>query len=78
MHFVGFLPRYPELHATAVQKYDGAKKMAKAFGPFAQDRATKERSQFVSKVKEVWFKNVSPFALVNNVLQKDLNKKMAR
>jgi hypothetical protein len=48
--------------------------MAKAFGPYTQDRATKERSQFVSKVKEVWVKNDSPFALVNNVLFIDLNK----
>jgi hypothetical protein len=48
--------------------------MAKAFGPYTQDRATKERSQFVSKVKEVWVKNDPPFALVNNVLFIDLNK----
>jgi hypothetical protein len=49
--------------------------MAKALGPYAQDRATRERSQFVSKCKEVWVKNDSPFALVNNVLSIDLNKK---
>jgi len=60
------------------KKYGSVRKMAKAFGPYTQDRATKERSQFVSKCKEVWFKNDSPFALVNNVLAFDLNKKMAR
>ena len=48
--------------------------MAKAFGPYTQDRATKERSQFVSKVKEVWLKNDSPFALANNVIFTDVNK----
>ena len=48
--------------------------MAKAFGAYTQDRVTKERSQFVSKVKEVWLKNDSPFALVNNVIFTDVNK----
>ncbi len=49
--------------------------MAKAFGPYTQDRATKERSQFVSKVKEVWLKNDSPFALVNNIIFTDVKTK---
>ncbi len=69
------MPRYPELQATAARNYGNARKMAKAFGPYVHDRATKERSQFVSKCKEVWFKNDSPFALVTNVLLMDLNKK---
>ena len=56
------------------QKYGSVKKMARAFGPYTQDRATKERSQFVSKVKEVWLKNDSPFALANNVIFTDVNK----
>jgi hypothetical protein len=56
------------------KKYGSVRKMAKAFGPYTQDRATKERSQFVSKVKEVWLKNDSPFALANNVIFTDVNK----
>ena len=56
------------------KKYGGVRKMARTFAQYTQDRATKERSQFVSKVKEVWLKNDSPFALANNVIFTDVNK----
>jgi hypothetical protein len=69
------LCRYPQLRAIAVRDYGTVRKMAKRFGPYAQYRATQERSSIVSKVKEVFFQNDSPFALVKNVLLTDLNKK---
>ena len=73
MHF--FSTRYPELQAIAVNIYDTPRKMAKLYGPFTRDRATKERSVFVANCRGVYFKNDSPFALVHNVLLTDLNKK---
>lgn len=69
------LCRYPQLQDIARRDYGTVRKMAKRFGPYAQYRATQERSTIVSKVKEVFFQNDSPFALVKNVLLTDLNKK---
>ena len=69
------LCRYPQLQDIARRDYGTVRKMAKRFGPYAQYRATQERSSIVSKVKEVFFQNDSPFALVKNVLLTDLNKK---
>ena len=73
MHF--FYTRYPELQTIAVNIYDTPRKMARLYGPFTRDRATKERSVFVASCRGVYFKNDSPFALVHNVLLTDLNKK---
>jgi hypothetical protein len=67
--------RYPELQALAARDYETARKLAKQFGPFTRDRATKERSLFVSTCKDLYFKNDSPFGMVQNVLTTDLNKK---
>jgi hypothetical protein len=73
--YILLLCRYPQLQDIAVRDYGSVRKMAKRFGPYAQYRATQERSTLVSKVKEVFFQNESPFALVKNVLVTDLNKK---
>lgn len=70
-----FSTRYPELQAIATNSYGTPRKMARLYGPFTRDRATKERSVFVANCRGVFFKNDSPFALVQNVLTPDLNKK---
>ncbi len=63
------------LQEIALRDYVSVRKMAKKFGSYVQYRATQERSLVVSKVKDVFFQNHSPFALVTNVLLTDLNKK---
>ena len=70
-----FSTRYPELQAIATKSYGTPRKMARLYGPFTRDRATKERSVFVANCRGVFFKNDSPFALVQNVLKPDLDKK---
>ena len=62
------------LQEIAVSEYSSVRKMAEKFGPYVQFRATQERSQFVSRVKDIFYQNKSPFALVTNVLLTDLNK----
>ena len=69
-----FIRRYPVLQEVAVSEYGSVRKMAKKFGPYVQFRATQERSQFVSRVKDIFYQNKSSFALVKNVLLTDLNK----
>ena len=63
------------LQEVAVNQYGSVRKMAKKFGPYVQYRATQERSQFVSRVKDIFYQNNSAFGLVSNVLLTDLNKK---
>ncbi len=63
------------LQEVAVSEYGSVRKMATKFGPYVQYRATQERSQVVSRVKDIFYQNKSPFALVTNVLLTDLNKK---
>ena len=63
------------LQEVAVSEYGSVRKMAAKFGPYVQFRATQERSQFVSRVKDIFYQNNSPFGLVTNVLLTNLNKK---
>jgi hypothetical protein len=67
--------RYTDLQEKAILDHGSVRNMVVLWAKEVKNRANKTRSMFVSDIKRLWLGNASPYAIVTNCLQTDLNKK---
>ena len=65
--------RYPELMNTANKNYGGVMAMATRWAKKIRGKANQARATQVRHLKLVWLAKSSPYAIVTNVLTKDLD-----
>ncbi len=67
------LYRYKELQELARTDYGGVAAMARTWSRIVRTKANNERAVQIRYFKKVWLRNISPYTLVRNVIEQDLN-----
>ena len=70
--------RYPELTKTAFKNYGSVMAMAPRWGEKVRANANSARAIQVRYFKLVWLANSSPYAIVTDVITKDLDVNQRR